>query len=303
MKAWLAGLLLTMLVLAGCTSPHGTKPSPTSTPTDSAPVRSMTLATTTSTKDSGLLDAILPQFEALHRVDVKVVAVGTGRSLELGRSGDADAVLVHAPETERAYLRNGSFTARYETMYNQFLLVGPPSDPAMLANATNVTAAFAALEQRHAPFVSRGDQSGTHIKEQQLWAQAGYDYSHQILSANSTWYFSVGQGMGATLRIAAEKQAYTLSDDGTFYATQPPGLGILRQNEPPLRNQYSVMVINQTRHPSVQGDLAQAFADWMTSASGQAAIGAYEVRGHRLFTPNAGNVEFAVTPGVVIRQP
>lgn len=268
-------LLALALLLAGC----------------AAPARSMVLATTTSTEDTGLLDALLPDFERSQHVDVKVVAVGTGRALELGRTGDADVVLVHAPGTERAYLANGSFTARYEVMYNQFLLVGPPGDPGHFADGTNVTAAFRAIHDEALPFVSRGDQSGTHIKEQQLWAAAGFDYTRDIATANATWYHSVGQGMGATLRIADQLQGYCLTDDGTFYATAPAGLVVLEQNQPPLRNQYSVMTVNATRNPHVQADLGQAFAEWLRSDATLQRIASYQVKGHTLFTPDPGVVE------------
>jgi tungstate transport system substrate-binding protein len=271
----LAAAALLLPLLAGCTGPP----------------ESIILATTTSTKDSGLLEYLLPGFEALRHVQVKVVAVGTGRALELGRAGDADVVLVHAPATERAYLANGSYAARYEVMHNEFLLVGPPADPARLREAGNVSIAFARMAAEKAPFVSRGDASGTHLREQQLWALAGLDYATQVAVPANTWYRAVGQGMGATLRIAAEQQAYTLSDDSTFYATEPPGLAILRQDEPPLRNQYSVMLLNATRHPGIKADLAFAFAAWMVEPATQARIGAFEVKGHRLFTSNAGVVE------------
>jgi tungstate transport system substrate-binding protein len=274
-------LALLALVLAGCAQPQ------------QLAAGSMILATTTSTKDSGLLEHLLPAFEALHGLEVKVVAVGSGRALELGRSGDADVVLAHAPRLERAYLANGSYVARYEVMYNQFLVVGPPDDPAGLHGAVDVTAAFRVLRDHEAPFVSRGDQSGTHLREQELWALAGYDYAAQIAVPQNTWYKAVGQGMGATLRIASEQQAYTLTDDSTFHALQPPGLAILRDNEPPLRNQYSVLLVNATRAPHVKAPLAEAFAAWFTSPATQQAIAAFEVRGHHLFTPDAGVVDRA----------
>jgi tungstate transport system substrate-binding protein len=290
---WLAPALLIVPLLAGCAAPapaakgtaNGTAPS------SGAPLQRMVLATTTSTKDTGLLDAILPNFSAMYHVDVNVVAVGTGRALELGRTGDADVVLVHAPPTERAYLKNGSYTTRYEVMYNQFFLVGPASEPRHINDTPNITAAFRAIHDRAATFVSRGDQSGTHLKEQALWAQAGFNYSRDIAIPANAWYQSVGQGMAATLRIASQQQGYTLSDDGTWYATSPPGMAIVKQNEPPLLNQYSVMLINATRNPGIRADLAQDFASWMTSNATLARIAAYEVNGHRLFTPDAGVVE------------
>ena len=273
-------LFLAALLLAGCAAPlAGTK------------ARSLVLATTTSTKDTGLLDLLVPVFDAVQGADVKVVAVGTGRALELGRTGDADVVLVHAPSTERAYLRNGSYTARYEVMYNQFFLVGPANDPAGARASANVTAAFAAIAQRGATFVSRGDQSGTHLREQQLWTLAGFNYSSQIVLPANAWYRSVGQGMGATLRIASEQQGYTLTDDGTWYAISPSGLVVLKQDEPPLLNQYSVLLVNATRHPGVPQDLAQGFADWLLSNATLQRIADFRVGGHQLFTPDPGVVE------------
>jgi tungstate transport system substrate-binding protein len=271
----LAALLLP--TLAGCTGPE----------------RSLVLATTTSTDNTGLLAWLLPAFEQAHGARVKVVAVGTGRALELGRAGDADVVLAHAPETERAYLANGSFQARHEVMYNHFLLVGPAHDPAGLRGAANVTEAFRLLHQRGAPFVSRGDASGTHLREQALWAQAGLDYHRDVAAPGNAWYRSVGQGMEATLRVASEQRAYCLTDDGTFAKAAAPGLVAVRSNEPPLRNQYSVLVPNATRVAAPQHDLAVAFAAWLTGPEGQERIGAFEVRGLQLFTPNAGLVERA----------
>jgi tungstate transport system substrate-binding protein len=277
-RALLLFLVLVAPALAGCTA-------------QVAQSQRLVLATTTSTQDTGLLAYLLPDFERDHGAQVQVVAVGTGRALELGRTGDADVVLVHAPATERAYLHNGSFVERREVMYNQFLLVGPAADKAGTRNASNISAAFARIFHDQAPFVSRGDNSGTHIKERELWASAGLNYSVQVVVANSTWYKSVGQGMEATLRIADQLQAYTLSDDGTYYAAAPPGLAILRQNEPPLRNQYSVMLPNTTRNPHTNATLALAFADWFVSPATQERIAAFEKAGHRLFTPDAGVVE------------
>lgn len=286
MPRWVLALLAALLV-TGCAQPG----------LQGSPSRSLVLATTTSTRDTGLLDALLPDFEAAHRVEVKVVAVGTGRALELGRTGDADVVLVHAPATERAYLRNGSYVARYEVMFNQFLLVGPAGDRAGVDRTADVAAAFARIADERAPFISRGDQSGTHLREQQLWALAGLDHARDIAVPSNTWYRSVGQGMGATLRIASEQQAYALSDDGTWWALQPRGLAIVKQDEPPLHNQYSVMLVNQSRAPHVQADLAQALAEWFASPATQQRIAGYEVHGHRLFTPDAGLVEHGAAAG------
>lgn len=273
------GLLLAAVLapmLAGCLGADGP---------------ALLLATTTSTKDTGLLDHLLPPFEAAHGAEVKVVAVGTGRALELGRRGDADVVLVHAPPTERAYLRNGSYGERREVMYNQFFLVGPPDDPAGLLGTADVLEAFRRLAEGRARFVSRGDQSGTHLREQELWAMAGVDPASVARPGNS-WYLSVGQGMAATLRVAQEEAAYTLTDDGTFHALQP-ALAVVKQDEPPLRNQYSVLLRPEGALPAGKAVLAEALAAHLTGPEGQARIAGFEVRGHRLFTPNAGVVERA----------
>lgn len=247
------------------------------------------LATTTSTENTGLLAFLLPSFEAEHGIGVKVVAVGSGRALELGARGDADVVLAHAPALERAYLRNGSYLARYEVMYNQFLLVGPPADPADAGGAADVAEALRRVQAMRAPFVSRGDNSGTHIRERELWALAGLEYGRDVAGPGNDWYRSVGQGMEASLRIAAELEAYCLSDDGTYYAVEPAGLVVLRADEPPLRNQYSVLLPGQAR----ASEPAQAFADWLVSNATQQRIAGFESNGHRLFTPNAGAVERA----------
>lgn len=272
LAAALGVLLAGLAVLAGCAAPDAGG--------------SMVLATTTSTRDTGLLAFLLPEFEAAHQVEVKVVAVGSGRALELGRAGDADVVLAHAPQSERAYLANGSYLARYEVMYNQFLLVGPAGDPAALATTPDVTAAFARLAEGRAPFVSRGDGSGTHQRERELWAMAGHDLARDIAVPAHAWYRSVGQGMAATLRIAAEQGGYTLSDDGTWYAAAPQDMVVVKQNEPPLHNQYSVLLPAAAPHP-----LAPDFAAWLVSPATQQRIAGFEVVGHRLFTPNAGVVE------------
>lgn len=231
------------------------------------------------------------KFENQSHADVKVVAAGTGRALELGRTGDADVVFAHAPTTERAYLRNGTYTARYEVMFDNFVLVGPASDPAAKRNASNVTDALRRIYTAGAIFVSRGDASGTHLKEQELWADAGFDYATEIAISGNGWYRSVGQGSAATLRVAAALQGYCLVSDSTFHVIQPAGLSVLRTNEPPLRNQYSVLLVNQTRVPNVKEGLANAFAEWMVSPATQQAIGAYQVGGYRPFTPDAGVVE------------
>jgi len=243
--------------------------------------REIVLATTTSTEDSGLLDYLLPQFTAKTGITVREIAVGTGQALEIGRRGDADVVLVHAPMAEAAFVAAGDGIDRVHVMYNYFVLVGPAADPAG-ASGDNTTAAFQRVAACGCAFVSRGDGSGTNIKELQLWALAG------LTPEPSGWYKEAGQGMGATLRIADRLGAYTLSDDGTFYVMKPQlDLAVIVENQPPLLNQYSVILVNPATHPTVRYADAAAFHDWLVSAEGQALIAAYEVSGRRPFNPNA----------------
>jgi tungstate transport system substrate-binding protein len=240
------------------------------------------LATTTSTEDSGLLDYLLPQFTAETGIRVKVIAVGTGQALELGSRGDADVVLTHAPAKERTFLEEGHAAYRAEVMYNYFVLVGPTDDP---ANGTgiNVYNALQHIALCRCTFVSRGDDSGTHTKELQLWRDAGR------IPEPSAWYKESGQGMGATLRIADQLRAYTLSDDGTFFVMRDRlDLAVIVDNQPPLLNQYSVMPVNASTHPSVRFAQADAFAQWLIDpAKGQAFIAEFIVSGRQTFTPNA----------------
>jgi tungstate transport system substrate-binding protein len=246
---------------------------------------SLILATTTSTQDSGLLEFLLPPFETSYGVTVRVVAVGTGQALELGRRGDADVLLVHAPEKERAFVEEGYAAYRLEVMYNHFLLLGPREDPAAVAEVDDVVEAFRRIAAAGARFVSRGDESGTHAKEIEIWAQAGLDPA-----TFGPWYFEAGQGMAATLRMAEELNAYILADEST-YAILLPTLSRLVVLVPPsemLRNQYSVIVVSPSRHPAASFEAADAFARWLVSAEGQDRIAAYVLNGRSLFVPNAG---------------
>jgi len=239
----------------------------------------LTLATTTSTQDSGLLDRLLPKFSAQSGVDVRVVAVGTGRALEIGRAGDADILLVHDRRSEDAFVAEGHAAARRDVMYNDFLVVGPSADPAR-AKGAEVARAFAAIADAKAPFVSRGDDSGTHKAERRFWAAAARD----PLPGSGAWYFEAGGGMGATLRIAAEKQAYTLTDRATWLAlADAGGLVPLVEGDARLRINYGVMVVSAAKHPGVKAALAEQLASWLTSEAGRSAIAQFRVAGRQVF--------------------
>lgn len=249
----------------------------------SHPPTSIVLATTTSTRDTGLLDYLDPLFTADSGIVVQYVAVGTGQALDMAARGDSDVAMVHAPSLEIPFMEQGHGLCRSAVMYNRFLIVGPASDPAGIDGLTNATLAFQKIWQTHSTFISRGDNSGTNVKELAIWARAGYIPS----TANDSWYLETGQGMGATLTVASEKGAYTLTDDGTFYALQSSlHLEILVQGDPFLFNQYHIIVVSPTQHPNVKADAALEYARWLVSQRGQALIGAYEIGGHRLFTPN-----------------
>jgi tungstate transport system substrate-binding protein len=235
----------------------------------STPAPSITLATTTSARDSGLLDALLPKFRAQSGIEVKVVAVGTGQALELGRRGDADVLLVHAPDAEKEFVAAGYGVGRRPLMHNDFVFVGPKEDPAGIADETSAVAALRKIAQARVPFVSRGDDSGTHKKEKALWREAG-------LRPDGDWHLEAGAGMAATLRIANGKRAYTLADRGTFLAHRDRlDLIILCQGDPRLRNFYSVMLVNPARHPHVKAEAAERFIDFMTSPAIQKFIGQF----------------------------
>lgn len=260
----------------------------------------LVLATTTSTQDSGLLDVILPDFETRYGADVEVIAVGTGQALELGKNGDADVVLVHARKQEDAFVADGFGVNRQDVMYNDFIIVGPPADPAGIKGMTDAGAAFGKLAAAQSPFISRGDNSGTHTKELSIWeasklplveASSVISPEKKVKQPEGDWYQSVGQGMGAVLTIASEQQAYTLSDRATYLARKQEGLDleILVEGDSRLFNPYGVIAVNPEKHPTVNTAGAQAFIEWITSVETQKLIGQYGVDkfGQSLFVPDS----------------
>ena len=260
--------LLALAVLAGCAAPDD---------------RSLVLATTTSTQDSGLLDDLLPAFTADTGWRVQTVAVGSGQAIELGRRGEADALLVHSPTAEEALVAEGATGRRLLVMHNDFVLVGPPADPAGVRGTDSVTA-LEAVAAAEAVFVSRGDDSGTNAKEDGLWERAG------IVPAGA-WYQETGQGMGPTLQVASERGGYTLSDRATFLAQRDSlALEVLSEGDPGLLNVYHVIEMTSRAGDRVRTDGAAAFADWITSPAAQERIGAFGTAefGQPLFTPDAG---------------
>jgi tungstate transport system substrate-binding protein len=247
--------------------------------------RFITVASTTSTEQSGLFGHILPLFERQSGIQVRVVALGTGQALDLARRGDADVVFVHAKAAEEEFLREGHGVRRFPVMYNDFVIIGPTTDPAGIAGGADTLDAFRKIKDAGAPFVSRGDRSGTHIAEVNFWTMAGID----IAKEKGAWYRETGQGMGPALNTASSMNAYLLSDRATWLAFMNRGdLAILVQGDTRLMNQYGVMLVNPERHPSVKRADGQAFIDWLVSPEGQAAIAAYTIRGEQLFFPNAG---------------
>ena len=245
--------------------------------------RYITLASTTSTQNSGLFDHILPKFKAASGIAVRVVAVGTGAALRLARNGDADVLLVHHQPSEEAFVRDGFGVARHPLMYNDFIIVGPKDDPLGLAQAADAAAALTRIAQGRAAFVSRGDDSGTHKRELALWVDAGIDTSVH----SGTWYRETGSGMGASLNTAAAMDAYTLSDRGTWLSFQNKrGLAILSEGDPGLRNKYGIILVSPKRHPHVKARLGQSFIDWLMSAAGYSAIAGHRIDGEQLFYPN-----------------
>lgn len=245
---------------------------------------SIVVASTTSTQDSGLFDHLLPLFKARSGIDVKVIAQGTGQALDTGRRGDADVVLVHAQPQEEKFVADGFGVKRYAVMYNDFVLIAPVADPAGVRGAKDILAALAAIQARGAPFVSRGDKSGTHVAELSLWKAAGID----VAAGRGGWYREIGQGMGAALNAARAMGAYVLADRATWISFKnKDGLAIGFEGDKRLFNQYGVILVNPEKHPSVKRDLGQAFIDYLVSPEGQAAIAAYRIDGQPLFFPNA----------------
>jgi len=246
--------------------------------------RSIVVASTTSTDNSGLFRRILPLFRQKTGIDVRVVALGTGQALDVGRRGDADVVFVHAKPLEEKFVADGEGVRRYPVMYNDFVVVGPKSDPARIAGTQDVLAALRKIRAAEALFISRADQSGTHFAELNLWKAAGVD----IAKAKGPWYREIGQGMGAALNMASASNAYLLADRGTWISFRSRGdLEIAVQGDPPLFNQYGVILVNPAKHPTVKQQLGQAFIDWLTSPEGQKAIADYQINGQQLFFPNA----------------
>ena len=246
--------------------------------------RFITVASTTSTEQSGLFGYLLPIFEKKTGIQVRVVAVGTGQALDLARRGDADVVFVHAKAAEEKFVSEGHGVKRYPVMYNDFVLIGPKSDPAKIAGGNNVAWALRKIQAREAPFVSRGDRSGTHMAELDLWKASGID----LEKVRGAWYRDTGQGMGPALNTAASMNAYLLADRGTWLAFKNRGdLAILVEGDKRLFNQYGVMLVNPDKHPSVKKELGQAFIDWLVSPEGQKAIADYKIGGEQLFYPNA----------------
>ena len=242
------------------------------------------VASTTSTEQSGLFGHILPVFQKNAGIQVRVVALGTGQALDLARRGDADVVFVHARSAEEKFLAEGHGVRRFDVMYNDFVLIGPKSDPAKMAGGRDILDALKKIKAASAPFVSRGDNSGTHIAELDLWKLAGID----IAKEKGSWYRDTGQGMGPALNTAAAMNAYILSDRGTWLSFKNRGeLSIAVEGDRRLFNQYGIMLVNPLKHPSVKKDLGQAFVDWVISPEGQKAIAGYRIGGEQLFFPNA----------------
>lgn len=239
---------------------------------------------TTSTQNSGLFDHILPKFTEKTGIDVRVVAVGTGQALKNGRNGDGDVVLVHSKPDEEKFVAEGWGVKRHDVMYNDFVLVGPASDPAGVAGLKDADQVLAKIAEAEAPFASRGDDSGTHKAERDLWGQAGVDPT----KGSGDWYLETGSGMGATLNTAVGKHAYTLADRGTWLSfANKDDFEVLVEGDPKLFNQYGVILVNPTKHPRVKAEKGQAFVDWLTSGEGQKAIASYKIDGQQLFFPNA----------------
>jgi len=246
--------------------------------------RFITVASTTSTEQSGLFGAILPVFQKKTGIQVRVVALGTGQALDLARRGDADVVFVHAKSAEEKFLAEGHGVKRHPVMYNDFVLIGPKNDPAKIAGGKDILAALKKIQAGQAPFVSRGDKSGTHMAELALWKAAGIELDQ----AKGPWYRDTGQGMGPALNTAASMNAYVLADRGTWLAFKNRGdLAVLVEGDKRLFNQYGVILVSPDRHPTVKKDLGQAFVDWLVSPEGQQAIADYKIGGEQLFFPNA----------------
>ncbi|MGH8663303.1 MAG: extracellular solute-binding protein [Burkholderiales bacterium] len=251
---------------------------------NAAAQRFITVASTTSTEQSGLFKHILPQFQKKTGIEVRVVALGTGQALDLARRGDADVVFVHARAAEEKFIAEGHGVKRQPVMYNDFVLIGPKADPAKVAGGKDIVEALRKIEGAKAPFVSRGDRSGTHMAELLLWKVAGIEVGKD----KGSWYRETGQGMGPALNTSSSMNAYVLSDRATWLAFKNRGeLAILVEGDKRLFNQYGVILVNPAKHPSVKKADGQAFIDWLISPAGQKAIAEYKLGGEQLFFPNA----------------
>ncbi len=253
-------------------------------PSATAQPRFITVASTTSTEQSGLFKHLLPAYEKKTGVQVRVVALGTGQALDMARRGDADVVFVHARSAEEKFIAEGFGVKRLPVMYNDFVLIGPKSDPAKIAGGKDILEALRKVKAAAAPFVSRGDRSGTHMAELDLWKQSGVD----IAAEKGPWYRDTGQGMGPALNTASSMNGYILTDRGTWLAFKNRGeLAILVEGDRKLFNQYGVILVNPAKHPHIKKELGQAFIDWLVSKEGQQAIADYKIGADRLFFPNA----------------
>ena len=242
------------------------------------------LQSTTSTANSGLYDYLLPQFANDHNIEVRVVAVGTGQALRNARNGDADVLIVHAKNAEQQFIAEGYGVKRFDLMYNDFVIVGPKSDPAKLTDTKDLKTALKNIIEHDVPFASRGDDSGTHKKELSLWGLVNIDPGKD----SGTWYRETGAGMGATLNIAIGMQAYTLTDRATWISFgNKQDYAVVYENDPNLFNQYGLIMINPEKHPHVKKDLAKQFINWLLSQTGQGLIASYKLQGQQLFFPNA----------------
>ena len=265
-------LLIAILMAAGLALPSA------------AQERSIIVASTTSTEQSGLLGFILPRFTEKTGIRVNVIAVGTGQALDIGRRGDADVVFVHDKPAEEKFMTEGGGVKRFDVMYNDFVVIGPKSDSAHIANEKNVLEAFRKIAAAKAPFISRGDRSGTNAAELRYWADAGINPATET----GGWYREIGQGMGAALNMASSTNAYVLSDRGTWLSYKNRReLAILVEGDKRLFNQYGVMLVNPAKHPNVRVADGQAFIDWLISADGQKTIADYKIGGEQLFFPDA----------------
>lgn len=268
-----------LAAVAGCAKEE----SPAPAENKPAETKVLKLATTTSTEDTGLLDYLLPEFTKDTGYEVQVIAVGTGQAIEMGEAGDVDVILVHSRAAEDKFVEEGYGVDRRDVMYNDFLIIGPADDPAGIKGEPDVLKAFAAIKEKQAPFVSRGDDSGTDKKEKGIWKKAN-------ITPEGDWYIEVGQGMGDTFRMADEKKAYTLIDRGTYLALKDNyQLEPMVEGSPDLLNPYGVIPVNPEKHPHVDFEGATAFAEWLTSEKGQKMIGEFGVDkfGQQLFVPDA----------------